>query len=81
MPNYDYHCLNCEHVWTQQLLIADRDMPLDFACPHCGEEAVERPAAAPGISHVIGGYKKVPEGFKDVLRKIKKNNVGSLIEV
>jgi putative FmdB family regulatory protein len=78
MPNYDYHCLTCLRTYEQQRLIADRD--LVKPCPSCDGLDIERLAAAPGVNHFIGGP-KVPEGFKDVLRRIKKNNVGSLIEV
>jgi putative FmdB family regulatory protein len=79
VPNYDYHCLECNRTFEQNRLIKERDYAKP--CPACDSLDVERLIAAPGISHIYGAYKKVPEGFKDVLRKIKKNNAGSLIEV
>lgn len=88
MPNYDYRCKECGRVWEKNVLIVDRDnYSIVGGCPFCFTDskwstgAIERAIAAPPISHIYGGYGKVPEGFKDVLRNIKKNNVGSLIEV
>jgi putative FmdB family regulatory protein len=87
VPNYDFRCKECGHTWEKNVPIADRDnWEAVGGCPSCFTDtqfstgAISRVAAAPGFSHLIGGP-KVPEGFKDVLRNIKKNNVGSLIEV
>jgi putative FmdB family regulatory protein len=83
MPNYDYRCDRCGETWEQNTPLAQYDvMP---ACPNCvsgnphDEGQVVKLPAAPGFSHLMGGP-KVPEGFKDVLRRIKKNNAGSLID-
>jgi putative FmdB family regulatory protein len=93
MPNYDFRCPDCGTTVEINVPLADRDNIQP--CMVCLKSAtasltggtgprtrfMERVVSAPAISHVYGGYGKVPEGFKDVLRNIKKNNVGSLIDV
>lgn len=84
MPNYDYRCNICHSVWEEQRTIADRDTPLSTMCPWCfnKDNEIERIPGAPGVSYtVFGARSRAPETFKDVLRKIKKNNRGSTIEV
>jgi putative FmdB family regulatory protein len=83
MPNYDFRCDVCGHTFEKNVPMNDRDRML--CCPVCVKGklfnggCVSRLPAAPGFSHLMGGP-KVPEGFKDVLRRIKKNNAGSLID-
>jgi putative FmdB family regulatory protein len=82
MPNYDFRCTVCGHIFELNVPIANRDDGrLCPVCPVFDQKMcrVERVIAAPGFSHLMGGP-KVPEGFKDVLRRIKKNNAGSLID-
>ncbi len=89
MPTYDYRCTVCGHIFELNVRIADRDaiQPICPAChpvcPRVGTplSRAERLPAAPSVCYTLHDRKKVPEGFKDVLRNIKKNNVGSLIEV
>lgn len=79
MPNYDYHCLDCGRTFEQNRLIVERNDARP--CPACDSLDMERLDGAPAFSYTINDRKKIPEGFKDVLRRIKKRNVGSLIEV
>lgn len=66
-----------------QLLIAERDYPTTQPCPTCGKEGViERCVSAPGVSYTINrGGLRTPEGFKDVLREIKKKHPRNTINV
>jgi putative FmdB family regulatory protein len=85
MPRYDYRCHHCGHEWEQQLLIDDRNEPLNHPCAECGDTAVERYLpSAPGVGYTVGGNslrKKTPEAFKDILRNIKSKHRGSVIDV
>lgn len=82
MPTYDYRCQACGECWEQHLLIADRDAPCGMSCPLCKHVGqVERMITAAGISYRINDRKKIPNSFKDVLRKIKATHRGSKIEV
>lgn len=83
MPNYDFQCANCAFLVTDvQLKIADRDEPTKEICPSCGATQIERLTSAPGVSYTInGGGLKTPEGFKDVLRDIKRQFPRSTINV
>jgi putative FmdB family regulatory protein len=81
MPNYDYRCNECGHAWEQQLTIANRDVPTTEPCPECGKTAVEKylPSTS-GLCYTLEG-KKVPDTFKDVLRRMKKQHIRSHINV
>lgn len=82
MPRYDYRCEECQHAWEQDLTIAERNLPVEQPCPKCGKEkSVEKylPSTGGLCYSVENMNRKVPEGFKDVLRNIKKNHVGSHI--
>lgn len=96
MPNYDFQCSICEFVVKDiQLPVAERDDPVgapcftsllprgdddDFEDPPTCTGQMERIIAAPGIGYLMGGI-KTPQGFKDVLRNIKKNHLHSTINV
>lgn len=73
---FDYTCAYCQLIWEENHLSADRDIPLEKPCPHCGGGAVSRMVAAPGISYA--GAKTVLQragsGWNDVLTKIKKSS-------
>lgn len=83
MPNYDFSCTACGNLIVDVLLpIADRDRPLSEPCPACGETALERCVAAPGVSYSINrGGLKTPQGFKDILKDIKSKHPRSTINV
>lgn len=38
MPTYEYNCSKCKKVWSQFLLVEDRDNPIKSACPHCSKK-------------------------------------------
>ena len=82
MALYDYICSNCQSVSEHNKKIAERDECLDIACPTCGAVGLcYRTVNAPLIGYSVavnGGYgAKVPDGFKDVLKKIHTKAPGS----
>ena len=84
MPLYDFVCNACGLVVTDMALkIDERHIPLSLPCPSCGKtDCIERLAAAPGVSYSINrGGLKTPQGFKEVLKDIKKRHRGSTINV
>jgi len=75
MPAYDYKCKSCENVFEQFRTIAKRNEPSE--CPECGSTEVEMSFGNSSLK--IGdpvhlGLKKVDDGFKEVLKHIKKNH-------
>ena len=75
MPAYDYKCKSCENVFEQFRTIAKRNEPSE--CPECGSTEVEMSFGNSSLK--IGdpvhlGLKKVDNGFKEVLKNIKKNH-------
>lgn len=72
MPNYDFKCQACEHEFTENVPIANRDD--SFACPQCGKKKVKREVSAVKVSY--SGFKenvtRAGSGWNDVLKKVKK---------
>lgn len=75
MPLYEYVCDGCHEVFDRFSSIADRNVPTDQPCPNCGESKVRQQLSTPPIADPVRlGRIKAPEGFRDVLRNVKKNN-------
>jgi putative FmdB family regulatory protein len=72
MPNYDFNCPDCEHEFTENVPIANRDDAR--ACPSCGKSNVKRRVSAVRVSY--SGFKenvtRAGSGWNDVLNKVKK---------
>lgn len=85
MPTYSYKCDACQEEFDRILPISRRHEPREEACGKCGKKEIVTQIKANANSIVStvntqGG--KVPEGFKDVLRTIKKNSGrGNVIDV
>ena len=81
MPTYDYGCSVCEHTFDKLLSVDNRYQPLDEPCPNCGATGqMHILMGAPVVHWSFAGstvQNKAPEGFKDVLRNIKKNKGGN----
>ena len=79
MARYDYSCSKCGHIWEVTCPMSESAYPRD--CPHCTSTETQK-YWGPDSGLTLGGSggglsaKKVPEGFKDVLRNIKKNSIG-----
>lgn len=80
MPLYEYGCKKCLERFEKIFPVDSRGNPEKEACPSCGEEnCVEIVISAPGLVFGFRGstvQSKAPEGFKDILREIKKNTGG-----
>jgi putative FmdB family regulatory protein len=72
MPTYDYRCKDCGNEFEVICKISEMDDKK--VCPECSCEDTERfIGGAPSIGDPIRlGLRKVPDGFKDVLKKIDK---------
>ena len=86
MPNYSYSCsaAGCDFkVVDLNLPIAGRNYPTTQSCPKCkSENTIVKDITAPGVSYSINrGGLKVPETFKDILRKVKRDHRGSTIKI
>lgn len=80
MPMYSYVCEACNHGFDKSLKIADRKQPESEPCPNCGEKKVQHTITGTtivaGVNHV---YSKIPDGFRDILKNVKKHNPRSTI--
>jgi putative FmdB family regulatory protein len=76
MPTYDFFCKKCDHRWEELLSIAKMDIPLNEPCPSCkSEQYIERTCESPLLVDPVRlGLIKPPSDFREVLRKIQKNN-------
>lgn len=79
MPTYEYQCDSCQYKWEEYRLIDERDIPIENPCPECNDNKVSRCVASAGI-HSGRGLGKVDNGFKDIIKQIKKNNPGNCIQ-
>lgn len=85
MALYDYECSGCKAIHEISKRISNRDTVDEEACPNCGKiGTLNRIVSAPLISYtttVPGSYgRSVPDGFKEVLRKIHKQAPGSNLD-
>ena len=77
MPTYNYACESCNHEFEEQLKITDRNLPTESPCPNCGLVTIKKVVGNtpnPMLDPMKLGRIKPSEGFRDVLRNIKKNN-------
>ena len=77
MPNYDYHCKECHHEFTQMTLIADRDKPTINGCPSCHKVgAVFRGVTAVQLSYsgFKDMYNRAGNGWKEMQQKLNKGS-------
>lgn len=76
MPEYDYFCDNCDHVWSEYKSIDNRYVPVDNVCPECGMLGFVRKVISNNISLIdkaILDFDKNIErcGVLDNLNRIK----------
>ena len=82
MPNYIYQCSECSHTFEEFKTIAKYNEPLREPCPSCFHVGY--------ISRLISGAKicdpvslgviKVPKGYKEVIKNIKKHYPGNTLD-
>jgi len=93
MPTYDYRCEKCGHEFEENLKIADRKIPTEELCEEqilqnensvghgfekCGGEVKQIIVAASGLADPVRlGIRKPDDGFKDMMKRMKKNVHGA----
>ena len=87
MPNYTYQCSECLHTFEEFKTIAKYNEPLREPCPSCFHVGyISRLISSPKLGdptklEMTKGLIKPTKEFNDILRTVKKNHVGSTIEV
>ena len=83
MPVYEYGCSECLHEFEEFKTIAKYDVPLSEPCPSCYKVGyISRLISGAEICDPISvGVRKVPKGYNEVIKNIKKNYPGNTIEV
>ena len=87
MPNYTYQCSECSHIFEEFKTIAKYNEPLREPCPSCFHVGyISRLMSSPKLGdstklEMTKGLIKPTKEFNDILRTVKKNHVGSTIEV
>lgn len=82
MPYYDYQCKYCKQTWEDFYSVDNRLLPEEQSCPHCGEDDgvyITYLDSAKLVSGIGGHGKlisKAGEGWKEVLKKVKKGSGG-----
>lgn len=77
MPLYDFHCHDCGAKFEKLVSFSQSELPNE--CPECHTVNSHRMPSAPlfGDSGRMFAQKKVPDGFKEVLRKVHEGSPGS----
>lgn len=74
MAYYDYKCSECDCEVELSKKISERDDTLDIKCSKCESVGtLERQVSSSLIAYSVvtpGGYGKIPDGFKEVLKRI-----------
>lgn len=73
MPLYDYKCKGCDNAFELRKSCAERHAPELEPCKECGGQ-IAMIVGAPKIVSGVRGPQSAPDGFKDVLRQIKKSS-------
>ena len=82
MPFYEYECSECSHQFEEFKTIAKYDEPLKEPCPSCFHVGyIARLISSTKICDPVAvGARKVPGGYKEVIKNIKKHNPGSTLD-
>jgi putative FmdB family regulatory protein len=85
MPFYDYECDSCDNTFEEQLVIADRKIPVGKLCEQCGEGKIHQKIGVPLFAYdnisSPGHKKSTPSWMKDKLKDIKRNQPGATMTV
>ena len=83
MPYYLYGCSECSHEFEEFKTIAKYDEPLSEPCPSCYKVGyISRLISGAEICDPVSlGVKKVPKGYNEIIKNIKKNHPNNTIEV
>ena len=83
MPVYEYGCSECSHEFEEFKVMAEYDIPLSEPCPSCYKIGyIQRLISGAEICDPVSvGVRKVPKGYNEVIKNIKKSYPGNHIEV
>ena len=83
MPFYEYGCNECSHEFEEFKTIAEYDVPLSEPCPSCYKVGyIDRLISGAEICDPVSlGVRKVPKGYNEVIKNIKKSYPGNTLEV
>ena len=83
MPVYEYGCNECSHEFEEFKTIAEYDIPLSEPCPSCYKVGyISRLISGAKICDPVSlGVRKVPTGYNEVVKNIKKHHPGNTIQV
>ena len=83
MPFYEYKCSECSHEFEEFKSIAKYDEPLKEPCPSCFHIGyISRLISGAKICDPVSlGVRKVPTGYNEVVKNIKKNHPLNTIEI
>ena len=83
MPFYLYECSECSHQFEEFKIIDEYDVPLSEPCPSCYKVGyIDRLISGAEICDPISlGVRKVPKGYNEVIKNIKKSYPGNTLEV
>jgi hypothetical protein len=71
MPNYTFRNKQTGHEWTETLSIAERETFITDNAEYIEQLIISAPALGDSVKL---GYIKPDQGFRDVLREIKKSH-------
>ena len=82
MPFYEYECSKCSHEFETFKTIAEYDAPLKEECPSCYQIGyISRLISGTRIvDPVVVGARKVPSGYREVIKNIKKHYHGNTLD-
>ena len=83
MPVYEYGCNECSHEFEEFKTMAEYDVPLSEPCPSCYKVGyIDRLISGAEICDPVSvGVRKVPKGYNEVIKNIKKSYPGNNIEL
>ena len=83
MPYYEYGCSECLHEFEEFKTMAEYDAPLSEPCPSCYKIGyITRLISGAEICDPVSlGVRKVPAGYNEVVKNIKKNHPGNTIKL
>ena len=83
MPVYEYGCSVCSHEFEEFKVMAEYDAPLSEPCPSCYKIGyITRLISGAEICDPVSvGVRKVPKGYNEMVRNMKKNIPGNKLEI
>ena len=82
MPFYKYGCSECSHEFEEFKTLAKCDVPLSEPCPSCYKIGyITRLISGADICDPVSlGVRKVPSGYNEVIKNIKKHHPGNTLD-